>query len=84
MCWISQGHMLRFLDECAALMSAADVPRHGERCRISMRQKLQLATFPLGMRLHSMLPGYTPRKHHIPDSIAKLSAHFTQLAESVR
>ena len=36
------------------------------------------------MRLHAMLPGYTPRKHHGPDSIAKLSAHFTQLAESVR
>lgn len=84
MCWISQGHMLRFLDECARLMSAADVARHGERCRISARQRLQLATFPLGMRLYSMLPGYTPRKHHVPDSIVKLSAHFTQMAESVR
>ncbi len=84
MCWISQGHMLRFLDDCAALMSAADVARHGERCRISARQRFQLATFPVGMRLRSMLPGYTPRKHHVPDSIAKLSAHFTQLAESVR
>jgi hypothetical protein len=48
------------------------------------RRRLQLATFPLGMRLHSMLPGYTPRKHHVPDGIAKLSAQFTQLAESVR
>ena len=84
MCWISQGHMLRFLGDCAEMMSAVDIPRHGERCRIGTRQKLQMATFPLGMRLRSMLPGYTPRKHHVPDSIAKLSAHFTQVAESVR
>jgi predicted metal-dependent hydrolase len=84
MCWRSQGHMLRFLGDCAELMSALDVPRHGERCRITARQRLALATFPMGMRLRSMLPHYTPRKHHVPESIAKLSEHFTQLAESVR
>jgi predicted metal-dependent hydrolase len=84
MCWFAQGHMLRFQEECAGLMSATDVERHGERCRIGTRQKFQLAIFPLGMRLRSMLPGYTPRRHHVPDSIAKLSEHFTQLAESVR
>ena len=51
---------------------------------VALRQRFQLATFPLGMRLHSMLPGYTPRKHHVPDSIAKLSARFTQIAQSVQ
>jgi hypothetical protein len=76
--------MLRFLDECAGIMSATDVERHGERCRILARQRMQLATFPLGMRLRLILPGYTPRRHHVPDSIAKLSEQFTWLAENVR
>ena len=84
MCWISQGHMLRFLDDCADLMSKHDIARHGERCRIRARQKFQLFTFPIGMRIRSMLPGYTPRRHEVPADIARLSAHFTQLAESVR
>ena len=84
LCFFAQGHMLRFLGECAALMSAVDVPRHGERCRIRPRQRFALATFPIGMRLRSMLPGYTPHKHRIPDSIAQLSTHFTQMAENVR
>ena len=76
--------MLRVLGDCAELMSVVDIPRHGERCRITARQRFALATFPMGMRLRSMLPNYTPRKHHVPESIAKLSEHFTQLAESVR
>jgi uncharacterized protein len=84
MCWRSQGHMLRFLGECARLMSSVDVPRHGERCHITARQRFRLATFPFGMRLRSMLPNYTPRKHQVPESVAKLSEHFTQLAQSVR
>jgi len=84
MCWYTQGHMLRFMRECADLMSAVDVPRYGERCRIGRRPKLQMAIFPLGMRLRSMLPGYSPRKHHVPEGIARLSAHFSQAAESVR
>jgi uncharacterized protein len=84
MCRFSQGHMLRFQAECAGLMSAIDVPRHGERCRIRTRQRLQLVTFPIGMRLRSMLPGYSPHKHQVPPSIAGLSAHFTRLAQEVR
>jgi predicted metal-dependent hydrolase len=84
LCWFSQGHMLRFLADCAKLMSAVDVPRHGERCRIGARQRFQLWTFPLGMRLRSMLPGYTPRRHPIPAGIAQLSEHFSRQAESVR
>lgn len=84
MCWSAQGHMLRFLDDCADLMSKHDIGRYGERCRIGRRQKLQMAIFPLGMRIRSMLPGYTPRAHEVPEDIARLSAHFTQMAESVR
>lgn len=84
MCWHAQGRMLRFMSECADLMSAVDIGRYGERCRIGRRQKFQMAIFPVGMRLRSMLPGYTPRKHVVPESIAKLSAHYTQLAQSVR
>lgn len=84
MCWRSQGHMLRFLNECSDLMSAIDVPRHGERCRIGRRQRLQMSVFPLGMRLRSMLPGYTPRQHRVSESIARLSEHFSALAENVR
>jgi len=84
MCWFTQGHMLRFLDECADLMSAVDVERHGERCRIGRRQKLQLAVFPIGMRVRSMLPGHSPHKYRVPPSIAALSEHFTRAAENVR
>jgi len=84
LCWRSQGHMLRFLNDCADLMSRVDVKRHGERCRIGPRQKLQLRLFPLGMRLRSMLPGYSPHHYVVPDGIAALSAQFTAMAESVR
>ena len=84
MCWFTQGHMLRFLRECAGIMSAGDAGRHGERCRIGARQRLQLAIFPIGLRLRSMLPGYSPHKYRVPPGIAALSAHFTQLAQSVR
>ncbi len=84
LCWVAQGHQLRFQAECAALMSEVDVARHGERCRIGARQRLMLATFPIGMRLRSMLPGYTPHAYRVPQSIASLSEHFTSLAESVR
>jgi predicted metal-dependent hydrolase len=84
MCWFAQGHMLRFQDECGMLMSRVDVPRYGERCRITPRQRLQVALFPVGMRLHSMLPWYSPHRHVVPESIARLSAQYTELAQDVR
>ncbi len=84
LCWFAQGHQLRFQAECARLMSEADVARHGERCRIGPRQRFALATFPIGLRLRSMLPGYTPHAYRLPQSIASLSEHFTGVAESVR
>jgi predicted metal-dependent hydrolase len=83
MCWVSQRHMFRFIADCARLMSSADVARHGERCRITLRQNVLVATGRFGMRTRTMLPAYSPHKYAIPPSIAKLSEHFTQLAQSV-
>jgi len=84
LCLFSQGHMLRFMAQCARLMSSIDVRRRGERCRIRARRRLQLALFPLGMRLRSMLPGYTPHDTRVPAEIAALSEHFTRMAVGVR
>jgi hypothetical protein len=84
MCWVSQQHMFRFIADCMRLMSAFDTSRHGERCRVTTRQKVLMAYSRFGMRLRSMLPGYTPHKYTLPSNIAELSAHFTQLAQSIR
>jgi len=84
MCWFAQSHMIRFMNSCADIMSAADVPRYGERCRITARQKFRLSTGRFAMRARTMLPGYTPHRYVLPQSIAQLSAHFTGLAESTR
>ena len=84
MCWVSQGHMFRFISDCTELMSAFDVARYGERCRITLRQKVLLANSRFGMRVRSMLPGYTPHKYRLPSNIAVLSVHFSQLAQSIR
>jgi hypothetical protein len=43
-----------------------------------------MAQSRFGMRARSMLPGYTPHKYVLPSNIAELSAHFTQLAQSIR
>jgi predicted metal-dependent hydrolase len=83
MCWASQHHMFRFIAECARLMSSADVARHGKRCRITVRQRALVAASRLGMRMQTLLPGYTPHRYTMPANIAMLSAHFTQLAERV-
>jgi uncharacterized protein len=84
MCWVSQHHMFRFIADCAQLMSLADVVRHGEHCRITVRQKVLMATGRFDMRARTMLPGYTPHKYVIPSHIARLSAYFTQLAQNIR
>jgi predicted metal-dependent hydrolase len=84
MCWVSQGHMFRFISDCTQLMSAFDIARYGERCRITTRQKVLIANSRFGTRMRSMLPGYTPHKYTLPSNITELSAHFTQLAQSIR
>jgi predicted metal-dependent hydrolase len=84
MCWVSQHHMFRFIADCARLMSSADIARHGEGCRITVRQQLLIATSRFGMRGRTILPSYTPHKYAVPSNIAKLSAHFTQLAREIR
>lgn len=83
MCWVSQHHMFRFIADCAQLMSSADVPRHGARCRVTMRQRALMGTSRIGMRVRTMLPGYTPHRLAVPPNIAELSAHFTQLARII-
>jgi hypothetical protein len=75
--------MFRFIADCEQLMSSADIARHGERCRITMRQRVLMATGRVGMRTRTMLPGYTPHDYTVPPNIASLSAYFTQRAQSI-
>ena len=82
MCWYAQRHMSVFIRDCTKLMSAADIPRHGERCRITTKDKLQRLVSVAVPRVISMLPGYTPHKYDVPDTVAGLSAELSELAES--
>ena len=83
MCWFAQHHMFKFFSDCTRIMSAVDVKRHGERCRVSPRQRLKFAANNLRMRARTMLPGYSPHNHSIPPAIAELSAQLTQVAQVV-
>lgn len=82
MCWVAQAHMARFIDDCARIMSAADVPRHGERCRLHPKGRMQERVTRLVPRLRSMWPGYTPHAYTLPARITSLSAEFTARAEA--
>ncbi|MEQ8485846.1 MAG: metal-dependent hydrolase [Pseudomonadales bacterium] len=82
MCWFAQGHMLRFIRDCTRIMSATDVARHGDHCRVTATERMLLALMPLPKRLRSMLPWYTPHSYSVPDSVAELSARYTAMAES--
>jgi predicted metal-dependent hydrolase len=84
MCWIAQHHMFRFFSDCEKIMSAVDVKRHGDRCRVRLKHRLVSRITTTAMRARSMLPGYTPHNYQVPSSIGALSAHFTQLAQHVR
>lgn len=84
MCWRSQSHMFRFLNDCSAIMSKTDVERYGESCRITWKQKIKLKIHRFKMRIRTMLPLYTPHNYVLPKNIVKLSAFYTGLAESVR
>lgn len=84
MCWSAQHHMLRFYADCERIMSAADIPRHGRRCRIRLKHRLQSFASTSAMRARSMMPGYTPHRYNVPANIAALSAHYTQQALQVR
>jgi predicted metal-dependent hydrolase len=82
MCWYAQRHMHVFIGDCMKLMSAADVPRHGDRCRIGMKERLLRPLSIAVPRIISMLPTYTPHKYDVPDGVGALSAEFSQRAES--
>lgn len=83
MCWIAQSHLLAFIRDCARIMSTADVPRHGERCRIKGIERTLLAMRPWRKRIRSMLPGYTPHDYRVPDMIDAIAARYSDLADSV-
>lgn len=82
MCWFAQGHMQRFIADCVRLMSAADVPRHGPRCRVTPMERLVMSIQPLPKRLRSMLPGYSPHRYRVPAEVTALSSRYTELADS--
>jgi len=83
MCWIAQGHLLRFIRDCAKIMSSADVGRHGDQCQIKPLERAILALRPWRKRIRSMLPSYTPHDYRVPPSIAAIAARYSDLAESV-
>ena len=82
MCWVAQHHMAKFIDDCTAIMSAVDVQRYGETCRITPRERWQRLLSRMLPRVISMLPGYTPHHYVVPASVVALSAEFSTLAES--
>lgn len=82
MCWFAQRHMQRFISDCVGIMSATDLTRYGDRCRITRLEKLVMAIQPLAKQIRSMLPGYTPHRYRVPESVADLSARYSALADS--
>lgn len=82
MCWVAQSHILRFMRDCSKIMSAADVARHGEKYRVKPLERLMLTIAPVPKRVRSMLPGYTPHRYQVPESIAELSAYYAEQAVS--
>jgi predicted metal-dependent hydrolase len=82
MCWFAQRHMQRFIADCVGLMSSFDVTRYGDRCRVSVLERLGMALMPWPKRLRSMLPGYSPHHYEVPESVAALSQRYTELADT--
>jgi len=82
MCWVAQAHMAKFIEDCTRIMSAADVPRYGDVCRIRARDRVLTLVTRMVPRVRSMLPGYTPHRYELPKRVATLSARFTAQAES--
>jgi uncharacterized protein len=83
MCWVAQSHILRFIRDCTKIMSAADVARYGERCRIRPIEWAVLTVRPIGKRARSMLPGYSPHKYVVPGTIDAVAARYSEMADSV-
>jgi predicted metal-dependent hydrolase len=82
MCWVAQHHMARFIDDCTAIMSAVDVHRYGEDCRLTLRDRVERLVSRMVPRLRSMLPNYSPHAYEVPRRVAALSEKFTAMAES--
>ena len=84
LCWKSQNHMFRFINDVSNIMSAHDISRHGESCRISPKQKYRMAIARFKMRIRTVLPGYTPHNYILPSAIDELSTHYSQIAQNVQ
>src|SRR5580658_2189136 len=82
MCWVAQSHLARFVGDCTAIMSAADVVRYGSACRVPAAERRKLFIAGLVLRARSMLPSYSPHHHQLPPGIAALTERFSAMAES--
>jgi uncharacterized protein len=82
MSWIAQSHMARFIGDCMTIMSATDVARYGDACRITARSRRKLLVAGLVFRVRSMLPNYSPHHYHVPPGVAALSEKFSDMAAS--
>jgi len=84
MCLLAQNHMFRFVGDCVQLMSSVDIPRHGERSQITARQKVLMALNRIGIRARTMMPGYSPHKHTVPEKLSELAEYYTKHAQNIR
>jgi len=84
MCLFAQNHMFRFVNDCVALMSSKDIERYGKKSAITARQNIRVKMNRFGIRIRTMLPGYTPHQYVIPDKLRLLAEHYTQTAQSTR
>ncbi len=83
MCWVAQRHIYRFVNDVIRLMSAADVPRHGPRCRITAKARFWMTLAPLAMRLRTMDPRYSPAELEVPAYVGHFGADFSRRAQAI-
>jgi predicted metal-dependent hydrolase len=83
MCGVAQRHIHRFIGDVMNLMSAVDIPRHGPRCRITPKARFWMAVAPIGMRLRTMRPGYSPADLEVPAFVGHFGADFSRRADAV-
>ncbi len=83
MCWVAQHHILSFISDCMAIMSATDVERHGPSYEVTSTQRAMLWVVMAPKILKTMTPWYSPHRYDVPDSIADVSEKLSTQATSV-